>query len=141
MEIAKECMLQNIDSMGEVQPIVVQFWDDGDSEFKERVRDQVAEINRFISTRSTEAGCKSVTGILNETDWIEGLLRYIRPQNDWYVDDIPVFSKADSDLWLKRICEASPQGIYDFQHWLSLLYPEDMVRESYERDAPIIKKM
>lgn len=141
LEQAKTCMLSNIASMGEVRPIAVEFWGEEDPHFKARVREVVSEINNRISSHSIEAGNETITKILKEVDWVDHLEKYIDPENKRYIHDMPIFSKASSEQWIKRICEADPEQIDDFHHWLCKLYPRDMIRNSYFEDKLVIKEI
>ncbi len=141
LEDAKKYMKHNVSSMGEVHPIDDDLWFMDNTEFRTKVLESINEINSYISDHTWEAGSEHVTLLLSRDNWVKQLEKYTNPNDSRYVYDMPAFSKAESQVWLKRICEANPQEIDDFRKWLSNLYPRDVIRRSYQQDRETIKQI
>lgn len=94
-----------------------------------------------IKEHSEIVSRENVGDILKSDNWINRLENYSNPNQNRYVQDMSVFSKAPPEQWLNLLHKASPRDIDDFRHWLGDLYPEDTTRKSYSEDADTIKKI
>lgn len=139
MNRAKELMLANISSMGEVNAIDPDIWYVEDQSFKERVAAVVIDINDAIKNHTETVSRENVVDMLNHKDWIDRLQNYINPNKLSFIQDIIVFSKAPSEQWLTVLHNASPKDIADFRSLLYFLYPRNLKRNSYYEDADTIK--
>ena len=141
MQRAKEAMLNNITNMGELTPIDSDLWFVDDRKFKENVASIVADINSAIKDHSEIASRKTVEEILEYSDWVERLEKYINPtQSNWF-PSIAVFSKAPAEKWVAVIDEATPDIIYNFRHLLGKVYPSNEKRDCYSIDAETIHQL
>lgn len=138
MDRIKHGMLNNISRMGEVRELDSDLWYVDDPIFKERVSDIILEINSSIKEHSAIAGRERVEDILQHDDWVSRLEKYVNPNDDRYIQDVIVFSKATKGQWIQAIDKASPADIDDYRHWLALVYPRDCARNSFKEDGPMI---
>lgn len=141
MKRATAQMKLNISNMGEVPLIDPDLWFVDDQTFKGKVSEIIAELNETISRRSESASKETVVEILAHENWIGLLERYVNPNKSQYVQDNPLFSKADARQWLKVFDEALPEGIDRFRHLLGEVYPRDVKRKSYQDDATTMKEI
>lgn len=139
MHRIKAAMIANITSKGEVNTLNEDLWMIEDDECKEKIRTIIAEINDVIINHSAKAGCVTITEILKTNDWINGLEKYVNPDNTNFSRDVPIFSKAEVSLWVDKLHKANPEDIDDFRHWLVQVYPGNQLRRSYSQDADSIK--
>jgi len=139
MQQIKDGMIANITAKGEVNVLDEELWMIEDNDFKEKVQVIIAEINKVITNHSVKARCATVTEILKQDDWIDGLEHYINPDNTSFPRDVPIFSKAEVSQWVARLHKADPEEIDNFRHWLVQAYPRNQCRKSYVQDADSIK--
>ena len=139
MQRIKQCMVDNILSSSEVEPIDEDLWMIDDIKFKEKVRTIIREINDVITEHSVRTSFVTVKKILEAEDWLDKLAKYNNPDNSYSPRDIPVFSKAEINQWINRLNMSTPEDIDDFRFWLSKTYPSNQRRESYMQDKDSIK--
>lgn len=139
MNQAKKVMLTNIESMGEVTEIGSDLSYIHDLEDKERVLTIINEINNAIRQHSEITSRETVSDILLQDDWVERLNQYVNPKKSLYIQDTPIFSKAEPKQWLNALHRASPKDIDAFRHILNDMYPSGVKRESYNEDAQNIR--
>lgn len=140
MNRTKQLMLANITKMNEVKLIDSDLWYIENQQTKEKVTEVITDINHAIKEHSELVSREDVDDILKSDDWINRLENYSNPNQNRYVQDMSVFSKAPPEQWLNLLHKASPRDIDDFRHWLGDLYPEGTTRKSYSEDAYTIKK-
>ena len=99
------------------------------------------EINNTICKCSSAASKKNVKEILKNDNWVELLGKYTNPNGERFIQDRVVFSKATAQDWIDALNKSVPQTIDDFRHWLIVLYPSNVMRRSYSKDADIIKEI
>lgn len=131
----------NISNMGEVAQIDPDLWFVEDQGLKDKVSDIITELNDAIKDHSESASRETVVEILEHENWIDLLEKYVNPGKTQYVQDTPLFSRADTEQWLKVFDEASPEEVDDFRHLLGEVYPRNVVRKSYLIDASTIKEI
>lgn len=141
MNRTKQLMLANITKMNEVKLIDSDLWYIENQQTKEKVTEVITDINHAIKEHSELVSREDVDDILKSDDWINRLENYSNPNQNRYVQDMSVFSKAPPEQWLNLLHKASPRDIDDFRHWLGDLYPEGTTRKSYSEDAYTIKKI
>lgn len=141
MNRTKQLMLTNITKMNEVKLIDSDLWYIENQQTKEKVTEVITDINHAIKEHSELVSREDVDDILKSDDWINRLENYSNPNQNRYVQDMSVFSKAPPEQWLNLLHKASPRDIDDFRHWLGDLYPEGTTRKSYSEDAYTIKKI
>lgn len=141
MNRTKQLMLANITKMNEVKLIDSDLWYIENQQTKEKVTEVITDINHAIKEHSELVSREDVGDILKSDDWINRLENYSNPNQNRYVQDMSVFSKAPPEQWLNLLHKASPRDIDDFRHWLGDLYPEGTTRKSYSEDAYTIKKI
>lgn len=141
MNRTKQLMLANITKMNEVKLIDSDLWYIENQQTKEKVTEVITDINHAIKEHSELVSREDVGDILKSDDWINRLENYSNPNQNRYVQDMSVFSKAPPEQWLNLLHKASPRDIDDFRHWLGELYPEGTTRKSYSEDAYTIKKI
>lgn len=141
MNRTKQLMLANITKMNEVKLIDSDLWYIENQQTKEKVTEVITDINHAIKEHSELVSREDVDDILKSDDWINRLENYSNPNQNRYVQDMSVFSKAPPEQWLNLLHKASPRDIADFRHWLGDLYPEGTTRKSYSEDAYTIKKI
>lgn len=141
MNRTKQLMLANITKMNEVKLIDSDLWYIENQQTKEKVTEVITDINHSIKEHSELVSREDVGDILKSDDWINRLENYSNPNQNRYVQDMSVFSKAPPEQWLNLLHKASPRDIDDFRHWLGDLYPEGTTRKSYSEDAYTIKKI
>ena len=141
MNRTKQLMLANITKMNEVKLIDSDLWYIENQQTKEKVTEVITDINHAIKEHSELVSREDVGDILKRDDWINRLENYSNPNQNRYVQDMSVFSKAPPEQWLNLLHKASPRDIDDFRHWLGDLYPEGTTRKSYSEDAYTIKKI
>lgn len=141
MNRTKQLMLANITKMNEVKLIDSDLWYIENQQTKEKVTEVITDINHAIKEHSELVSKEDVGDILKSDDWINRLENYSNPNQNRYVQDMSVFSKAPPEQWLNLLHKASPRDIDDFRHWLGDLYPEGTTRKSYSEDAYTIKKI
>ena len=141
MNRTKQLMLANITKMNEVKLIDSDLWYIENQQTKEKVTEVITDINHAIKEHSELVSREDVDDILKSDDWIDRLENYSNPNQNRYVQDMSVFSKAPPEQWLNLLHKASPRDIDDFRHWLGDLYPEGTTRKSYSEDAYTIKKI
>ena len=137
----KNEMIRNVSNMGEVNEIGTDLWYIDDADFKERLRLVFDEINNTICKCSSAASKKNVKEILKNDNWVELLETYTNPNGERFIQDKVVFSKATAQDWIDALNKSVPQTIDDFRHWLIVLYPSNVMRRSYSKDADIIKEI
>ena len=140
MNRTKQLMLANITKMNEVKLIDSDLWYIENQQTKEKVTEVITDINHAIKEHSELVSREDVGDILKSDDWINRLENYSNPNQNRYVQDMSVFSKAPPEQWLNLLHKASPRDIDDFRHWLGDLYPEGTTQKSYSEDAYTIKK-
>lgn len=131
----------NISNMGEVAQIDPDLWFVEDQGFKDKVSDIITELNDAIKDHSESASRETVVEILEHENWIDLLEKYVNPRKTQYIQDTPLFSRADTEQWLKVFDEASPEEVDDFRHLLGEVYPRNVVRMSYLIDASTMKEI
>ena len=141
MNRTKQLMLANITKMNEVKLIDSDLWYIENQQTKEKVTEVITDINHAIKEHSELVSREDVDDILKSDDWINRLENYSNPNQNRYVQDMSVFSKAPPEQWLNLLHKASPRDIDDFRHWLGDLYPEGTTRKSYSEDVYTIKKI
>ena len=141
MNRTKQLMLTNITKMNEVKLIDSDLWYIENKQTKAKVTEVITDINHAIKEHSEIVSRENVGDILKSDNWINRLENYSNPNQNRYVQDMSVFSKAPPEQWLNLLHKASPRDIDDFRHWLGDLYPEDTTRKSYSEDADTIKKI
>lgn len=141
MQRAKAAMLNNITRMGELAPIDPDLWFVDDREFKENVASIVADINSAIKDHSEIASRKTVEDILDYSDWVGRLEKYINPTQSSWFPSIAVFSKAPAEKWVAVINKATPEIIYNFRHLLGKVYPSNEKQDCYSIDADTIHQI
>ena len=141
MNCAKKFMVTNISKMGVVGEIDFNIIYFENKDFKEKVTTIINEINYAIRNHANIVSRENVSDILKDDDWINKLDNYINPTNNHCTQDISVFSKAPSELWVKALNKASPEEIDDFRECLISLYPNNTTRKSYLEDANTIKSI
>lgn len=141
MDRAKKLMLANITKMDEIKEIDSDLWYVEKSEFRDKVAAVILEINTAIRNHSFNISKVNVEDMLRQRDWIIRLDTYVKLNGNRYVQDIVVFSKASSSLWLNNLKKASPGDIEAFRTWLASLYPNNVIRKSYAVDAPVIREI
>lgn len=141
MNRTKQLMLANITKMNEVKLIDSDLWYIENQQTKEKVTEVITDINHAIKEHSELVSREDVGDILKSDDWINRLENYSNPNQNRYVQDMSVFSKAPPEQWLNLLHKASPRDIDDFRHWLGDLYPEGTTRKSYSEDSYTIKKI
>lgn len=141
MNRTKQLMLANITKMNEVKLIDSDLWYIENQQTKEKVTEVITDINHAIKEHSELVSREDVDDIIKSDDWINRLENYSNPNQNRYVQDMSVFSKAPPEQWLNLLHKASPRDIDDFRHWLGDLYPEGTTRKSYSEDAYTIKKI
>ena len=141
MNRTKQLMLANITKMNEVKLIDSDLWYIENQQTKAKVTEVITDINHAIKEHSEIVSRENVGDILKSDNWINRLENYSNPNQNRYVQDMSVFSKAPPEQWLNLLHKASPRDIDDFRHWLGDLYPEDTTRKSYSEDADTIKKI
>lgn len=141
MKRVTDQMKLNISNLGEATEIDPDLWYVEDQAFKDKVTDIIAELNDAIKHRSESVSRETVAEILAHDDWLDLLATYTNPNKAQYVQDQPLFSKADAKQWLKVLDEASPEGVDVFRHLLGEVYPRNVVRKSYPIDASTIKEI
>lgn len=141
MNRTKQLMLTNITKMNEVKLIDSDLWYIENKQTKAKVTEVITDINHAIKEHSEIVSRENVGDILKSDNWINRLENYSNPNQNRYVQDMSVFSKAPPEQWLNRLHKASPRDIDDFRHWLGDLYPKDTTRKSYSEDADTIKKI
>lgn len=141
MNRTKQLMLTNITKMNEVKLIDSNLWYIENKPTKAKVTEVITDINHAIKEHSELVSREDVGDILKSDDWINRLENYSNPNQNRYVQDMSVFSKAPPEQWLNLLHKASPRDIDDFRHWLGDLYPEGTTRKSYSEDAYTIKKI
>lgn len=141
MNRTKQLMLTNITKMNEVKLIDSDLWYIENKQTKAKVTEVITDINHAIKEHSEIVSRENVGDILKSDNWINRLENYSNPNQNRYVQDMSVFSKAPPEQWLNLLHKASPRNIDDFRHWLGDLYPKDTTRKSYSEDADTIKKI
>ena len=141
MNRTKQLMLANITKMNEVKLIDSDLWYIENKQTKAKVTEVITDINHAIKEHSEIVSRENVGDILKSDNWINRLENYSNPNQNRYVQDMSVFSKAPPEQWLNLLHKASPRDIDDFRHWLGDLYPEDTTRKNYSEDADTIKKI
>lgn len=141
MNRTKQLMLTNITKMNEVKLIDSNLWYIENKPTKAKVTEVITDINHAIKEHSEIVSRENVGDILKSDNWINRLENYSNPNQNRYVQDMSVFSKAPPEQWLNLLHKASPRDIDDFRHWLGDVYPEDTTRKSYSEDADTIKKI
>lgn len=141
MNRTKQLMLTNITKMNEVKLIDSDLWYIENKQTKAKVTEVITDINHAIKEHSEIVSRENVGDILKSDNWINRLENYSNPNQNRYVQDMSVFSKAPPEQWLNLLHKASPRDIDNFRHWLGDLYPEDTTRKSYSEDADTIKKI
>lgn len=141
MNRTKQLMLTNITKMNEVKLIDSNLWYIENKPTKAKVTEVITDINHAIKEHSEIVSRENVGDILKSDNWINRLENYSNPNQNRYVQDMSVFSKAPPEQWLNLLHKASPRNIDDFRHWLGDLYPKDTTRKSYSEDADTIKKI
>lgn len=141
MNRTKQLMLTNITKMNEVKLIASDLWYIENKQTKAKVTEVITDINHAIKEHSEIVSRENVGDILKSDNWINRLENYSNPNQNRYVQDMSVFSKAPPEQWLNLLHKASPRNIDDFRHWLGDLYPKDTTRKSYSEDADTIKKI
>lgn len=141
MNRATDQMKMNISNMGEVAQIDPDLWFVEDQVFKDKISAIITELNDAIKDHSESASRETVVEILEHENWIDLLEKYVNPRKTQYVQDTPLFSRADTEQWLNVFDEASPEDIDNFRHLLGEVYPRNVVRKSYPIDASAIKEI
>lgn len=141
MNDAKKFMVTNISKMGKVDKLNSSIIELENENFKEKVTTVINEINDAIRNHTNIVSREKISDILNDDDWINKLCNYINPTNNHYVQDMSIFSKATSELWIKVLNMASPKEIDDFRGCLEDLYPNNTTRNSYFEDSNTIKSI
>ena len=127
--------------MGKVDKLNSSIIELENENFKEKVTTVINEINDAIRNHTNIVSREKISDILNDDDWINKLCNYINPTNNHYVQDMSIFSKATSELWIKVLNMASPKEIDDFRGCLEDLYPNNTTRNSYFEDSNTIKSI
>lgn len=141
MKKIKDSMLKNIPKLETINMIDEDLWTIDDKILKEKVKVIIQEINTKISQYSDKVSHESVKEILKKEDWIDRLKKYTDQNTNNFLKDIPVFSKAEVNLWVENIETADVKTINDFRQWLDTIYSTNYKRESYIQDGDIIKEI
>ncbi len=139
MKRATAQMKTNVSIMSEVIQIDPDLWYIEDQNFKDKVSGVIAEINDAIKKHCEVTSRETVVEILTHDNWIHLLEVYVNPEGLRYIQDAPLFSKANATQWLSVFDEASPADIDSFRHLFRMVYPRSTIRKSYQADATTIK--
>lgn len=111
-----------------------------DKEVQDKLSDYIQRINTELGQHSKNRNEEAVNDALMAGDiWVEQLFKIIRPNGGGPVADIPIFSLATSERWVKAITGSSSKTIYEFRRWLEMLYPNFMPRQSFSEDWPVME--
>lgn len=141
MEKIKSAMLTSLKSMDEVKTIDPDLWYVDDNGFKNRVAEHINAINAAITNHTSKAQSDTVQELLKSDDWVIKLERYVNPNDNRFVQDIPVFAKAPVEQWVDVIDKATPETINEFRKVLGEIYPRDVHRKSFELDRETIAEI
>lgn len=141
MDKAKKSMIDNISSMKELDHISADFLVVDDKDSEKAILKHVDDINLAIENHSEKVSSETIQEVLEGEKWVGKLKDYVNSINYRYVKDMPFFSKATPQQWIKAIESASPDTINDFRDIVSMIYPKDNIREAYQEDANTIKEI
>lgn len=108
MNRTKQLMLTNITKMNEVKLIDSDLWYIENKQTKAKVTEVITDINHAIKEHSEIVSRENVGDILKSDNWINRLENYSNPNQNRYVQDMSVFSKAPPEQWLNLLHKASP---------------------------------
>ena len=145
-DISQKCidvMIHNMRIAGETTDILLESPLEHISEkgIAERVKAYISLMDRGIGINAEDKNKKDITAILSKDNWVELLNEYIQDLGDIYTRDIAVFSLAKSDLWVDAIESSSSRTIHDFRSWMWRVYPQNIKKESFYIDWPILEEI
>lgn len=134
-------MVQNLILFNEKSKVQIDLWMIEDENFKKDVRNIIDEINSSVQRYTEQTGYGTVTEILKKKEWVKELWNYTGTYSDGQLGERPVFINAETKIWIEKLKKADPAEIYDFRNWLAEMYPSNVRRKAYSRDARTIKEI
>ncbi len=138
---AKKSMIDNITSMNEINTISVDYLVADNEDSWKKIKNHIDDINKAIIDHSEIVRGMTIQEIIKKDNWVYELEKYVYSDNNRYVQDKPLFSKAPSADWINAIEISSPEIIDKFRDLLIKIYPRDRIRKAYQEDADSIKEI
>lgn len=135
------CMINNIEAIPGEKILKLDLFFLNDPKIRDKVTKYAQQINDELVLKIHNRERKSMKDILKSDNWVDSLEKIIRPGEERYALDIPVFSQADPSDWITAIISSTSKTIHDFRSWMWSLYPQNFKKNSFSEDWPTMEKI